>query len=71
MGAYRLFGGPDALQSALHETRAGAVVLVGAESDGGAAARSTLAEFLESHGAVDVYHLRVAVETPVDGARRA
>ena len=71
MGAYRVFGGPDALQNALDETRAGAVVLVGAGAgNGDDEAESTLAGFLESRGALDVYRFCITVESPGDGRPR-
>jgi UDP-GlcNAc:undecaprenyl-phosphate GlcNAc-1-phosphate transferase len=63
MGAYRLFGGSVALENALHDTRSGAVVLVGGAADEEASAvLATLARYLASHGSVDVYRLRVMVE---------
>jgi UDP-GlcNAc:undecaprenyl-phosphate GlcNAc-1-phosphate transferase len=68
MGAYRLFGGAVALENALLETRAGAVVLVGgAADDASGDGASALARYLDSHGALDVYRLRITVEAPREG----
>ena len=65
MGAYPLYGGPAALENALHDSGATAVVLIGADGDGGPATEEgipVLEAFLESRGAVDVFRLRVSVE---------
>lgn len=70
MGAYRLFGGPGALENALHDTRAGAVLLVGpAAGEGTSEGFAALARYLETEGSVDVYRLRVAVEAHPHAAR--
>lgn len=71
MGAYPLFGGPGALENALHESGAGAVVLISRGEDGGQSSAPrdapVLAAYLASHESVDVFRLRVTVERAADG----
>ena len=64
MGAYPLYGGPAALENALHDSGATAVVLIGGAEDGKTPPESlpALTDCLESHGAVDVLRLRVTIE---------
>jgi UDP-GlcNAc:undecaprenyl-phosphate GlcNAc-1-phosphate transferase len=72
MGAYRLYGGPAALENALHDTRSGSVVLIGRAADAAVGeALATLADYLETHGSVDVYRLRVTVEAQPELLRGA
>jgi FlaA1/EpsC-like NDP-sugar epimerase len=62
MGAYRLFGGPAALENAMHDTGASAVLLVGpAAEDAASEGLAALERYLEARGSVDVYRLRVSV----------
>ncbi len=66
MGAYPLYGGLVALENALHDTGAGAVVLISRGREGGQSTpprdAPLLAAYLASHGSVDVFRLRVTVE---------
>jgi len=55
-----LFGTPNGISNALHETPATAVVL--AVRGGDELLPDPLREYLKEHGAVDVFRLRVAVE---------
>jgi UDP-GlcNAc:undecaprenyl-phosphate GlcNAc-1-phosphate transferase len=64
IGALPLFGGQAALDRALEETGASAVVLVGTDEDDGS--RETLRSHLELRGSVDVYTLEVRLR-PLSG----
>ena len=60
LGALPLFGGQAALRHALHESGAGAVLLVARDGADGAL-RSALKHHLETEGGVDAYALEVTV----------
>ena len=75
MGAYPAFGGEDALESALRDSRVNAVVVVGT-ADGNGHDPSSVERFpsllahLESEGSLDVFRLRVSVEAEREGTGR-
>lgn len=65
MGAYRLFGGEAALEHALERTEASGVLVVGAGDD--SPAEATLAAYLATTGSVDVYRLRIQIQSGTEG----
>ena len=67
MGAYPLYGGPGALENALHDSRANAVVVIGAGTGDASYASTTdrfpsLVAYMGSRGSLDVFRLRITVE---------
>ena len=67
MGAYPMYGGPGALENALHDSHANAVVVIGDWTGDAPLASSTesfpsLTAYLESRGSLDVFRIRVTVE---------
>ena len=58
MGTLPLYGGESALRTALDETAATAVLVVGRGAEG----HPHLTAHLENHGSVDVYSYKVSVE---------
>ena len=76
MGAYPMYGGPDALETALDATKVNAVVVIGG-ADGTTPPQSSIDRYpslvthLESLGSLDVFRLRVVVEPEGEpGGRR-
>ena len=67
MGAYPMYGGAGALENALHDSRANAVVVIGDWTGDAPLASSTerfpsLTAYLESRGSLDVFRIRITVE---------
>ncbi len=66
MGSTPLFGGPAALENALYDSGAAAVVLIGAGGDGEGPVDQrgvpVLSAYLASHGSLDVFRLSVSRE---------
>ena len=67
MGAYPMYGGAGALENALHDSRANAVVVIGYWTGNAPLASSTerfpsLTAYLESRGSLDVFRIRTTVE---------